>query len=63
MWLFRRLLFARQSRKLTKRGDVAELPEREHAAGAAFEGPPAGMDKLWQTCLALPVTITTKGEA
>lgn len=44
-------------------GDVVELPERDHPVGAAFEGAPAGMGKLWQTCLARTVTITIKGEA
>jgi hypothetical protein len=44
-------------------GDVVELPERDHPVGAAFEGAPAGMGKLWQSCLARTVTITIKGEA
>lgn len=44
-------------------GDVVELPERDHPVGAAFEGVPAGMEKLWQSCLARTVTITIKGEA
>jgi ankyrin repeat protein len=44
-------------------GDVVELPERDHPVGAAFEGAPAGMEKLWQSCLARTVTITIKGEA